>query len=101
VAVSYHVMVLLVATGARIGEVLALTWPNVDLAAKQPTIHINGTIVPVQGLGLVRQDETKTKPDRTLAIPPDAVEVLLQRKVQAKRNDLDLVFRHPRGPAHL
>src|SRR5512142_392894 len=36
---------LMLATGARIGEVLALRWEDLDLAAAHPTVTICGTIV--------------------------------------------------------
>jgi integrase len=35
---------LLLATGCRIGEVLALRWTDVDLSAAPPTVSISGTI---------------------------------------------------------
>jgi integrase len=35
---------LLLATGCRIGEVLAIRWSEVDLAADPPTVSITGTI---------------------------------------------------------
>lgn len=48
---------LMLATGARIGEILALRWEDLDLAAERPTLTSCGTLVYVKGKGLFRQEQ--------------------------------------------
>ena len=85
---------LLLATGARPGEVLALRWPDVNLKAVPPTATISGTVVEVTGQGLVRQPVPKSQAShRTLPLPAFAVAVLLRRQVeQAGKNPFNAVF---------
>ncbi|MEV6301285.1 site-specific integrase [Actinoplanes sp. NPDC051861] len=71
---------MLVATGARIGEILALRWQDIDLDDDRPTATISGTIVFVKGQGFSRQDRTKTDAGfRTVILPEFAVNVLWRR----------------------
>jgi integrase len=71
---------LLVATGARIGEILALRWQDIDLDDDRPTATISGTIVFVKGQGFSRQHRTKTEAGfRTVILPEFAVNVLWRR----------------------
>lgn len=51
---------VLLATGCRIGEVLALRWEDVDLEASPPRISITGTVVRGSG-GLERQERPKSQ----------------------------------------
>jgi integrase len=91
---------LLLATGARPGEVLALMWDGVDLLAEQPTVTISGTVVAVRSVGLVRQPAPKTSNGRrTLVLPRFAVDTLLRRRqAQASTpNPLNAVFPSRRG----
>lgn len=84
---------LMLATGLRIGEVLALLWSDVDLAATPPRLEVTGTLVHVVGEGLVRQAAPKTSAGwRTLALPGFAVDVLLRRREQEDPNPLGAVF---------
>jgi integrase len=89
---------LLFATGARIGEILALRWEDVDLAADQPTLTICGTIVYVKGKGFFRQEWTKTDAGyRTVVLPRFAVGMLMARKLAAVDNAHDAIFASRRG----
>lgn len=70
---------LFLATGVRIGEVLAALWDDVDLDGDEPSITVSGTLVQAPG-GLVRQAHTKTDAGyRRLILPGYAVEMLERR----------------------
>lgn len=84
---------VLLATGARIGEVCALRWQDVDLTGERATVTISGTVVRTAGAGLIRQDHPKTAAGhRTITLPRFAADVLLRRQVDAKPNPQNLVF---------
>lgn len=89
---------LMLATGARIGEILALRWADLDLAALHPTLTICGTIVYVKGRGFFRQDWTKSNAGhRAIVLPRFAVGMLLARKLSAADNPHDAIFASRRG----
>lgn len=71
-----HFIQLLLATGCRPGELAAVRWCDIDLAAETPTMLIDATMVVIKGKGLVRQPMTKTGKGRSLTLPPFAVQVL-------------------------
>lgn len=71
---------LLLATGARIGEVMALSWDEVDLEAG--SVRICWHLVRVKGQGIVRVEGAKSEAgDRTLRLPSWAVSMLMHRRV--------------------
>jgi integrase len=79
---------LLIATGLRRGELLALRWTDYDEAAG--TLAVCGKVVRVTGKGLVRDDATKTAAGRrTIALPRFAIEML------AARRSLPYLGQHP------
>jgi integrase len=81
---------LMLATGARIGEILALRWEDLDLAAAGPTLTICGTLVQVKGKGVFRQEWTKSDAGyRMIVLPRFAVGMLLARKLVAADNPYD------------
>lgn len=89
---------LMLATGARIGEILALRWEDLDLAAERPTLTICGTLVFVKGQGLFRQPWTKSDAGyRMVVLPRFAVGMLLARKLSAAENPHDAIFASRRG----
>lgn len=89
---------LLLATGARIGEVLAIRWSDLDLHATPASLTISGTLVYVKGKGLFRQAWTKSNAGyRTVFLPKFAVEMLLRRKTAAVQNVHDAVFCSRKG----
>lgn len=70
---------ILVATGLRRDELLALRWSDFDESAG--ALAVTGKVVRVTGEGLVRIGETKTAAGlRTIALPRFAVEALTQRR---------------------
>jgi integrase len=82
---------LMLATGVRIGEALAVRWRDLDLAADPATLTASGTLVHVAGVGLVRQDWPKSAAGfRTLVLPTFAVDMLTTRL--ALRGSFDAVF---------
>ncbi|MEU7960836.1 tyrosine-type recombinase/integrase [Micromonospora humida] len=89
---------LMLATGARIGEILAARWEELNLAAERPTLTICGTIVYLKGKGFFRQDWTKSDAGfRTLVLPRFAVGMLMARKLTAADNPHDAIFASRRG----
>ena len=83
---------VILGTGARIGEALAIRACDVDLSAR--TVTISGTIVPRRGAGLIRQDHPKhTKHWRTVTVPPFVVAALKTRWAVIDTSDPDcLIF---------
>ncbi len=71
---------VLLATGGRPSEVLALRWQDVDLLADPPSVTFSGTLVDharVEGKPLHRQDKRKGgAPPHTVDLPEFGVEVL-------------------------
>jgi integrase len=89
---------LLLATGARIGEVLAIRWSDLDLDATPASLTISGTLVYVKGKGLFRQAWTKSNAGyRTIFLPKFAVDMLLRRQASAVHNVHDAVFCSRKG----
>ena len=94
------------ATGCRIGELLAVRWeafnddgePVLDL--NLGTVEINATIVRIRTRGLVLQPRPKTAAGwRVLKLPPHAVEMLKQRRgLDHYRTDEGVVFTNPHKP---
>ncbi|WP_258175390.1 tyrosine-type recombinase/integrase [Actinopolyspora mortivallis] len=73
----------MLATGVRIGEALAVCWPEVDCEAG--LVSVNFTVVRVKGKGLVRKSTKSSSGERTLPLPSWAVEMLRRR--ESKRGD--------------
>ncbi|SDU70617.1 tyrosine-type recombinase/integrase [Gordonia westfalica] len=94
---------LQLATGARIGELLALRWCDVDFEASPATATISGTLVRLPGRqadggGLVRQPHPKTAAGwRVVTLPGFAVATLMRLKVAAEPNAHDVVFASSAG----
>lgn len=87
------VLDIFLATGARIGEVLAIRWQDVNLEAEPPTITISGTVVMEKGRGAYRQDHPKTKAGfRTMKVPPFAVQTLRRKKAAEQPKPEDMLF---------
>ena len=78
-------------TGARISEVCALAWTEVDLAAGTATIRANA--VRAVGKGVIRQEHTKTEAGaRRIRLPGALVGILGDRRVRGGPNLHGLVF---------
>lgn len=83
---------LMLGTGCRPGEALALRWEDVDLG-DHPTVTIAGTVVYHKGKGHSRQEFTKTAAGyRTLPIAPSVANMLVERTTEPVDGDGTLVF---------
>lgn len=92
---------LLLATGCRIGEVLAIRWNDVDFTATPPTVDINGTIKYEKGRGNYRKDKPKSdSSERRMGIPPFGVDLLMRRRIEQPANRHNAVFATRNGTWH-
>lgn len=72
---------LLLVTGLRTGELLALRWRDVDLGSSPATITVSGIVTREEGLAR-RVERVKTRTSvRTLEIPATVANSLLSRQV--------------------
>lgn len=78
---------VMLAVGARIGEVLALRWADIDLDAR--IVEINATIKTESGVGTYRKPLPHP---RMVALPEFAALVLQERRRPSSDNFLDAVF---------
>jgi len=78
---------LMLATGARIGEVLALRWRDIDLDAG--TVEISATIKTESGQGTYRKALARR---RTVDLPEYTKQLLDRRRRVMPANLLDAVF---------
>lgn len=85
---------VLVATGGRVGEVLALTWGDVDLG--RGSIRISKTLREVTAKGQVAASPKTSAGVRTVAIGPRTVQVL-RDFYPPGASPMDLVFRARTG----
>ena len=84
---------LMLATGGRIGEILAVRWADVSLDAPRPNLTINGTIKTEPGRGTYRKPSPKSDASvRTVVLPDFAVGVLRRRQGTTRENPNDAVF---------
>lgn len=87
----------LIATGARPGELFALTWEDVDLDAEPPTVFINATVIRTTAGGVRIQDHPKSQHGiRHVTLPDFLVEQLRERRNRQRElsapNPLNLIF---------
>ncbi|SLJ13150.1 site-specific integrase [Mycobacteroides abscessus] len=82
-----------IATGLRVSEILALRWAEFDPEAK--TIRVTGRVVRGTGIGLLRQpvnDESRKGVSPVIALPKFAVEMLVARAAEPRPGGMDLIF---------
>jgi integrase len=92
---------LMIATGCRIGEVLALRWSDLDLDGELPTLTVSGTIKTEIGKGTYRKPTPKSDASRrTVVLPRFAVELLRLRRQFASASENDSVFATRNGTWH-
>lgn len=82
---------VLIATGLRRSELLALRWVDFDPEAAK--LSVTGKLVRATGHGLRRMDETKSAAGkRTLPLPQFAVDVLKSRRGRAFVGEQPMLF---------
>jgi integrase len=102
---DFHAIVFVaVATGLRLGELLALRWSDVDL--KGGSVHVTRTLQYVLGQGLMFREPKTSRSRRNVSLSRDTVAVLSEhRRRQLERRlavgpayeDQGLVFAGPAG----
>jgi len=78
----YPAFLLELATGLRVGELLALRWGDIDL--KQGTVRVRRGLVRVSGKGVKFHEPKTNLGKRTIGIPTGVVEVLKFHKAKRK-----------------
>lgn len=100
-AITYYVIATGIMTGARISEILALQWTDLDF--KNKTVSISKSWDYVHNTGF---KPTKTPSSvRTISVPDDLLKLLKQLKYEqyaynlktGRRDDKNLIFRNPLG----
>ena len=76
---GYFAIMLMIETGLRVGEVLALRWRDVQLARKR--IHVRNTVVRLANKKQsFVQDSVKSESSRrTIPLTPEAISILEQQ----------------------
>ena len=88
---------VMLGTGVRIGELLALRWDDIHLG-EASTLTVAGTAVSVNGAGFARQAWPKTKAGfRTLILPPLSEAALRRQQERDLPSEGGLVFPSARG----
>jgi integrase len=99
----YPFIVLAAATGCRRGELLALTWPDIDL--KTGILKVSKSLEQTKAGGL-RVKSTKSEEPREIGVPEWALEVLKEHRAEqewdrsmfgANYADHNLIFCQPGG----
>ncbi len=80
---------VLLGTGLRSGEVLALRPCDLEDSPQGMIAHVTGTVAQTKGRGAVRQEQPKTDASiRRIAVPEFAATVLRRRLASLGRNDV-------------
>ena len=89
-------IILFIATGLRISELLGLRWVDLDLEGGH--LEVTGKVIRAAGKGLLRIDETKTAAGRrTLPLPTFAVTVLSARGSLPYLGEQTMIFASTAG----
>lgn len=92
---------LMLATGCRIGEILALRWSDLDLDGDLPILTVSGTIRTETGKGTYRKPTPKSDASRrTAALPRFAADLLRVRREFATSKENDALFATRNGTWH-
>lgn len=75
---------MLLGTGIRTGELVALRWSDLALDTDVPIVTIQATAVQLDDVGLIRQERTKSESGfRKLQLPTFVWEMLVRRRERA------------------
>jgi integrase len=86
---------MMLATGLRIGETAAITWPAVDLDSG--SVEVRGTVIRVRGQGLVIKPKPKSEAGwRSIQLPSWCM-AMLRRRRTLPGNRWEAVFTSPAG----
>lgn len=84
-------IIMLIATGLRRAELLALRWEDVDEEAG--TVSVSGKIARIPGEGLKRLQRGKTdSSERTVALPEFAISMLVERRNRPFWGEQRMIF---------
>ena len=86
---------MMLATGLRIGETAAITWPAVDLDSG--TVEVRGTVIRVRGEGLVIKPKPKSEAGWRSIELPSWCTAMLRRRTDRPANRWEAVFTSPTG----
>jgi len=86
---------LLITTGMRPGEALALKWPDINLDKGKVTV--NKTLTRVKGRGWKLEEPKTTKSRRTIPIPEDVVKDLKEHRAAQAEHKLQVEAYHDHG----
>jgi integrase len=67
----------MIGTGLRIGEALAVAWPEVDL--DEATVDVSRTLIRLTGVGLIRKSTKTETGERILTLPRFVITTLRRR----------------------
>jgi integrase len=83
----------MIGTGLRIGEALAVAWPEIDL--DEATVDVSRTLIRLTGVGLIRKSTKTETGERILTLPRFVVTMLRRRNPDG--DALGPVFPDTRG----
>jgi integrase len=87
---TYHAILLALATGARLGELMGLSWDSID--TENHTLTIKSTVVEIKG-GLQFDTPKSKASNRTISVAPSVLDEIFKRKEVSTESDVSpLVF---------
>ena len=95
-SMAWYAVILMLETGARVGEVLALCWSDIDWGRR--ALRINKTVVRLgdSRRSYVQQSAKSFTSNRTIPLSRDACD-LLRYMEETNENNSDFIFHNTRG----
>lgn len=88
---------LLLTTGLRPSEALALKWTDLDFTKGKGTLSVRRTVTRRKGGGWTFEEPKTPKSRRHMEIPGSLTELLVELRAEQPQNELDLVFPSENG----